>query len=58
MRRVRKLLVSIDEKEGPPMLHVRIEPGNVPSVPLLLHDPDVLAARFIGRVTEAQQVAT
>lgn len=31
---------------GPHVLHVRIEPGNEPGIPLLLMDPVVLAARF------------
>ena len=36
---------------GPFMLHVRIEPGNTPGVPLLLMDPAVLAQRFQSWVT-------
>ena len=31
---------------GPSYVHIRIEPGNTPGVPLLLVDPAVLAARF------------
>jgi sulfopyruvate decarboxylase subunit beta len=32
--------------EGPHMIHVRIEPGNSPNIPLLLMDPVLLAGRF------------
>jgi hypothetical protein len=32
--------------EEPNVLHVHIEPGNEPNVPLLLTDPAVLADRF------------
>ncbi len=31
---------------GPHLIHVRIDPGNAPRIPLLLQDPVVLGARF------------
>lgn len=39
-------LTEIIEMDGPVFLHVNIEPGNTPKIPLLLDDPAVIGHRF------------
>lgn len=43
---LRSALEGARQRNGPEMIHVRIEPGNAAGIPLLLADPVVLAARF------------
>ncbi|MEM7134748.1 MAG: thiamine pyrophosphate-dependent enzyme [Chloroflexota bacterium] len=43
---LQRALSSIDVIAGPIFLHVKIEPGNAPDIPLLLEDPAVISYEF------------
>lgn len=44
--------------EGPHVIHVKIEPGNSPNIPLLLMDPVLLAGRFEQWISTRKGIQT
>jgi sulfopyruvate decarboxylase subunit beta len=51
---LREALLQARTTAGPQVLHIEIEPGNTPNIPLLLMDPVVIAARFRAWLDQEQ----
>ena len=56
-RELKDAIAGLNDLEGPIFLHVKIEPGNSPNIPLLLEDPAVIGAQF-GRWIQSKLVGS